>query len=44
MGMILAHKSEILHKVLEDGLPDDTSPRERLGTYKTLYKLTGIFA
>jgi ACT domain-containing protein len=41
LGLILAHKSEILHKVIEDGLSDDTSPRERLAIYKTLDELTG---
>ena len=41
LGLILAHKSEILHKVIQDGLSDDTSPRERLAIYKTLDELTG---
>jgi hypothetical protein len=36
-----ANSSEILHKVIQDGLSDDTSPRERLAIYKTLDELTG---
>lgn len=41
LGIILVHKSEILYKVIEDGLSDDTSPRERLAIYKTLDELVG---
>lgn len=40
LGLILAHKSEILYKVIEDGLSDKTSPRERLAIFKTLDELT----
>jgi hypothetical protein len=41
LGMILAHKSEILHKVIHDGLSDNTSPMERLAIYKKLDELVG---
>jgi hypothetical protein len=41
LGLILSHKNEILHKVIQDGLSDDTSPRERLAIYKTLDELVG---
>ena len=36
LGLILFHKTEILQKVIEDGLSDNTSPRERLAIYKGL--------
>jgi ACT domain-containing protein len=39
LGVILFHKNEILQKVIEDGLSDNTSPRERLTIYKALNEL-----
>jgi len=36
LGLILFHKTEILEKVIEDWLSDNTSPRERLAIYKAL--------
>jgi hypothetical protein len=36
LGLILFHKNEILQKVIEDGLSDNTAPRERLAIYKAL--------
>ncbi len=41
LGLILFHKTEILEKVIEDGLSDNTSPRERLAIYKALNELEG---
>ena len=37
--MILFHKTEILQTVIEDGLSDNTTPRERLAIYKALNEL-----
>ncbi len=34
LGLILFHKTEILQKVIEDGLSEGTPPRERLAIYK----------
>jgi predicted DNA-binding protein YlxM (UPF0122 family) len=39
LGLILFHKNEILQKVIEDGLSEDTAPRERLAIYKALNEL-----
>ena len=39
LGLILFHKNEILQKVIDDGLSDNTSPRERLAIYKALNEL-----
>ena len=39
LGLILFHKTEILQKVIEDGLSDNTSPRERLAIYKAMDEL-----
>lgn len=39
LGLILFHKTEILHRVIEDGLSDKTAPRDRLAIYKTLSEL-----
>ena len=39
LGLILSHKNEILRKVIDDGLSDDTKPRDRLGIYKALTEL-----
>ena len=36
LGLILFHKNEILQKVIEDGLSDNTAPRERLAIFKAL--------
>jgi len=36
LGLILFHKTEILQKVIEDGLSDNSSTRERLAIYKGL--------
>ena len=41
LGLILFHKTEILHRVIEDGLSDNTTPRDRLAIYKTLSELEG---
>jgi ACT domain-containing protein len=41
LGLILFHKNEILQKVIEDGLSDNTAPRERLAIYKALNELEG---
>jgi hypothetical protein len=39
LGLILSRKNEILWKVIEDGLSNDTKPRDRLVIYKTLTEL-----
>ena len=39
LSLILFHKTEILQKVIEDGLSDNTAPRERLAIYKALNEL-----
>ena len=39
LGMILANKTEILDKIIQDGLSDDTAPRDRLAIYKALNEL-----
>jgi hypothetical protein len=39
LGLILFHKNEILQKVIEDRLSEDTAPRERLAIYKALNEL-----
>ena len=36
LGLILFHKTEILQKVIEDGLSEGIPPRERLAIYKAL--------
>jgi ACT domain-containing protein len=41
LGLILFHKTEILHRVIEDGLSDNTAPRDRLAIYKALSELEG---
>jgi hypothetical protein len=41
LGLILFHKTEILQKVIEDGLSDSIAPRERLAIYKALNELEG---
>jgi hypothetical protein len=39
LGLILSHKTEILQKVISDGLADTTKPKDRLAIYKTLSEL-----
>jgi hypothetical protein len=39
LGLILSHKTEILQKVISDGLADTTKPKDRLAIYKTLSDL-----
>jgi hypothetical protein len=34
--MILVHQTELLEKVIEDGLAETTKPKERLAIYKAL--------
>jgi len=41
LGLILFHKTEILQKVIEDGLSDKTAPRDRLVILKGLSELEG---
>jgi len=35
LGLILSHKTEILQKVISDGLADTKRPKDRLTIYKT---------
>jgi len=39
LGLILSHKTEILQKVISDGLADTTKPKDHLAIYKTLSEL-----
>jgi len=39
LGLILSNKTAILQKVIDDGLSDDTKPRDRLAIYKALSEL-----
>jgi len=39
LGLILSHKTEILQKVISDGLADTTKPKDRLAIYSSLNKL-----
>jgi len=39
LGLILANKTEILQKVISDGLADSTRPKDRLAIYSALNKL-----
>jgi len=39
LGLILSHKTEILQKVISDGLADTTKPKDRLAIYKALNEL-----
>ena len=39
LGMILSHKTEILGKIIDDGMAEDTAPRDRLAIYKALNEL-----
>ena len=39
LGMILLHKNRILQKIIEDGLADNTTPKDRLAIYKGLNEL-----
>jgi len=38
-GLILSHNTQILEKIIEDALSDNTTPRERLAIYKVLTEL-----
>ena len=39
LGMILSHKTEILGKIIDDGMAENTAPRDRLAIYKALNEL-----
>ncbi len=39
LGMILLNNTEILGRIIQDGLSKETAPRDRLAIYKTLNKL-----
>jgi ACT domain-containing protein len=39
LGLILSSKTQILEKVIEDAVSEETSPRDRLAIYKTLSDL-----
>ena len=39
LGLILLNKTEILQKVIADGLSDKTTPRDRLAIYKAISEL-----
>jgi len=39
LGLILLNKTEVLSKVVADGLADSTTPRDRLAIYKALSEL-----
>ena len=39
LGLILLSKNEILHKVIEFGLADETKPRDRLAIFDKLNKI-----
>ena len=39
LGLILSSKTQILEKVIEDAMSEETSPRDRLAIYKTLSEL-----
>lgn len=39
LGLILSHKTEILQKVISDGLADTTKPKDRLAIYKVMSEL-----
>lgn len=39
LGLILFHRTEILQKVIEDGLSEGKPPRKRLAIYKALNEL-----
>ena len=41
LGLILYHKTEILNKVINDGLSDKITPRDRLAIYQALRELEG---
>lgn len=42
LGLILLSKTEMLRKVIEDGLADDTKPKDRLVIYMKLNELGEI--
>lgn len=39
LGLILSNRTAILQKVIDDGLSDDTKPKDRLAIYKSLSEL-----
>ena len=39
LGIILLHKNQILQKIIQDGLSDETAPRDRLAIYRGLSEL-----
>ena len=39
LGLILLHKNQILKKIIEDGISDETAPRDRLAIYRGLSEL-----
>lgn len=39
LGLILLSKTQILQRVIEDGLSENTAPRDRLAIYKSLSEL-----
>ena len=39
LGIILIHKNQILQKIIQDGLSDETAPRDRLAIYRGLSEL-----
>ena len=39
LGLILLHKNHILQKIIEDGISDETAPRDRLAIYRGLSEL-----
>ena len=39
LGIILIHKNQILQKIIQDGLSDETAPRDRLAIYRGLGEL-----
>ena len=39
LGIILLHKNQILQKIIQDGLSDETAPRDRLAIYRGLNEL-----
>ena len=39
LGLILSNKTEILQKVISDGLADTTKPKDRVAIYKVLNEL-----
>ena len=42
LGLILANKTEIMRKVINDGLSNDIAPRDRLAILKFLSEIIGL--